>query len=91
MIEIEKKGALFFGLNESKKTAGGASLPKIDQKLELSERLQDLLFNKRDEGYYFRKFHREKSLEKAAATTSISPESKLQGKKKPDKEKELTA
>lgn len=29
----------------------------------LSDRLKDMLFNKRDEGYYFRKFQREKSLE----------------------------
>ena len=29
----------------------------------LSDRLKDMLFNKRDEGYYFRKFQREKILE----------------------------
>ena len=39
-------------------------MPKINNSTaNLSDRLKDMLFNKRDEGYYFRKFQREKSLE----------------------------
>jgi hypothetical protein len=40
-----------------------------------------MLFNKRDEGYYYRKFHLEKSLE--ATAKSVSPEAPEKSQKKP--------
>jgi hypothetical protein len=61
MREIEKKGAVFFGVEDTSKMKFKPNL--VNTSAQLSEKLQEILFNKRDEGYYFRKFHREKSLE----------------------------
>jgi hypothetical protein len=68
MKDLEKKGAVFLGEEASpdnKKVTKRKFLPKVmnQSSVQLSEKLKDILFNKRDEGYYFRKFHREKSLE----------------------------
>lgn len=47
-------------------------MPKINNSTaNLSDRLKDMLFNKRDEGYYFRKFQREKSLEKTCNVKNV--------------------
>jgi hypothetical protein len=73
MKEIEKKGALFFDqedkLDDSPLGGGKKKkfMPKINQTAQLSDRLKDMLFNRRDEGYYFRKFQKEKSLENQQA------------------------
>ena len=66
MKDLEKKGAFFIGEDNSTDPSKQKRkfLPKvINSSVQLSEKLKDILFNKRDEGYYFRKFHREKSLE----------------------------
>ena len=74
MKEIEKKGAFFYGQDDPENSPGGSShrklklMPKINNSTaNLSNRLKDMLFNKRDEGYYFRKFQREKSLENTSS------------------------
>lgn len=47
-------------------------MPKINNSTaNLSDRLKDMLFNKRDEGYYFRKFQREKSLENTCNVKNV--------------------
>ena len=58
MKDIELKGALEFKLGPSQTM--------------LSERMKQALFNKRDEGYYFRKFSQEKRLELGVAADSPS-------------------
>ena len=60
-------------------------MPKINNSTaNLSDRLKDMLFNKRDEGYYFRKFQREKSLENS---TMKKAESLVQIEEKPKLER----
>ena len=59
MKEIETKGMELIGENplEGKKPAEGQA------PVQLSDRLKHVLFNKRDEGYYFRKFQKERTAE----------------------------
>ena len=68
MKDIERKGTFFFGDDESPSAAFNQKKIQFMSKMNnstanLSDRLRDMLFNKRDEGYYFRKFQREKNLE----------------------------
>ena len=55
--DIEKKGALMFSSTAPEGSA-------------FSARLKDVLFNKRDEGYFFRKFQKEKHTEQRKKSPS---------------------
>ena len=71
MKDIERKGTFYFGDDDDKVSPSAVLIQKKFQFMSkvnnstanLSERLKDILFNKRDEGYYFRKFQLEKTLE----------------------------
>jgi hypothetical protein len=68
MKDIERKGTFFYGDDDSPSATLNQKKLQFMSKTNnstanLSDRLKDMLFNKRDEGYYFRKFQREKTLE----------------------------
>ena len=68
MKDIERKGTFFFGDDDAPSATLNQKKLQFMSKTNnstanLSDRLKDMLFNKRDEGYYFRKFQREKTLE----------------------------
>jgi hypothetical protein len=68
MKDIERKGTFFFGDDDSPSATLNQKKLQFMSKTNnstanLSDRLKDMLFNMRDEGYYFRKFQREKTLE----------------------------